>query len=135
MSHEANQRIEVQSVLDGVTLPSKSQVCSLDVLLDSSLSLDIQGLAATRNAFAKLKLVCQLHLFLSDLATVTHALDTSCLGSCSALYVKMPLKIVQKLQLVQSASYCKTGLATIPFPGPFKVLVIIYQTLHSLGPG
>ena len=72
-------------VLDEVTLPLKTHVCSLCVLLDSSLSLDAQVLAVARSAFAQLKLVSQLHLFLemSDLATVAHALVTSRLDYCN----------------------------------------------------
>ena len=50
----ADQGIRMQPVLDGDTLPLKTQVCSLGMLLDSSLSLDGQVLAVARNAFAHL---------------------------------------------------------------------------------
>ena len=54
---------EIQHVLDGVTLPLKTQVPSLDVLLDSSLNFrthaQVSGMA--RSAFAQLKLVYHLH--------------------------------------------------------------------------
>ena len=75
-----------------------------EVLLDSSLSLDAQVLAVARSAFAQLKLVCQLHLFLerSDLAMVTHALVTSWLDYCNLLYVGLPMESVWKLQQIQA---------------------------------
>ena len=64
--------------------------------LDSSLSLDVKVSAVARSAFAQLKLVCQLRLFLEmlDLATVTHALVTCRLDYCNMLYVRLPLKTV-----------------------------------------
>ena len=86
----------MQLVLDGVILPLKTQVSSLGVFLDSSLSLDAQILAVARSAFAQLKLVCQLCLFLerSDLVIVIHALVAS------QLYVGLPLEGVRKLQQI-----------------------------------
>ena len=106
VSQKADQGIGIQLVLDGVTLPLKTQVCSLGVLLDSALSLDAQVSGVARSPFAELKLVRQLRPFLekSDLATVTHALVTSRLDYCNVFYVGLPLKSVQKLQLVQRAA-------------------------------
>ena len=93
-------------MLDRVTLSPKTRVRSLCVLLDSALSLDAQVLVVTRSAFAQLKLLCHLHLFLemSDLASVTHALVTSRLDYYNTLYVGLPLKSVRKLHLVQRAA-------------------------------
>ena len=42
-------------------------------------------------------------LIVSDLATVECALVTSYLDCCNVLYVGLPLKMVQRLQLVQNA--------------------------------
>ena len=111
VSQKADEGIGILPVLDGVTLPLKTQVCSLCVLLDSSLSLDAQVSAVARSAFAQLKLVLQLRSFLemSDLATVTHALVTSYLDYCNALYVGLPSKTVWKLQLVQIGLEPATG--------------------------
>ena len=106
-----------------------------------------------RSAFAQLKLVRQLHPFLemSDLATVTHALVTSHFDYCNALCVGLPLKTVQKLQLVQnSAARRLTGASyrepithlsqdlhwlPVRFRAQFKVLAVTYKALYSLGPG
>uniref|UniRef100_A0A803SUK8 Reverse transcriptase domain-containing protein n=1 Tax=Anolis carolinensis TaxID=28377 RepID=A0A803SUK8_ANOCA len=86
-------------VLDGVALSLKAQVCSLGVLLDSALTLDAQVSAVAGRAFAQLKLVRQLRPYLvkSDLAMVVHALVTSRLDYCNALYVGLPLKTARKL--------------------------------------
>uniref|UniRef100_G1KYX6 HSR domain-containing protein n=1 Tax=Anolis carolinensis TaxID=28377 RepID=G1KYX6_ANOCA len=106
VSHKAEQGIGLQPVLDGVALPLKTRVCSLGILLDSSLSLEPQVSEVARGAFAQLRLVRQLCPFLgkSDLATVVHTLVTSRLDYCNALYVRLPLKMARKLQLVQRAA-------------------------------
>nr|GFC43941.1 hypothetical protein [Tanacetum cinerariifolium] len=72
----------------------------------TELLLDSQVAAVARGAFAQLRLVRQLRPYLdrADLATVTHALVTSRLDYCNALYVGLPLKTVRKLQLVQNAA-------------------------------
>ena len=100
------------AILNGITFPLKKQVCSLGVLLDSSLGLDAQVAMVARSAFSQLKLVHQLFPFLEmlDLATVIHASVTSRLDYCNTLFVGLPLKTVQKPQLVQnSAARLLTG--------------------------
>uniref|UniRef100_A0A803SSU4 Reverse transcriptase domain-containing protein n=2 Tax=Anolis carolinensis TaxID=28377 RepID=A0A803SSU4_ANOCA len=152
VSRRAEQGIGLQPVLDGVALPLKTQVRSLGVLLDSSLSLEPQVLAVARRAFAQLRLVRQLRPFLgrSDLATVVHALVTARLDYCNALYVGLPLKTARKLQLVQrAAARLITGAAyrerTTPllsqlhwlpicYRAQFKVLVLTYKALNGSGP-
>nr|GFC52549.1 hypothetical protein [Tanacetum cinerariifolium] len=100
------QVLDHRPALNGVVLPLKEQVRSLGVLLDAQLLLDSQVAAVARGAFAQLRLVRQLRPYLdrADLATVTHALVTSRLDYCNALYVGLPLKTVRKLQLVQNAA-------------------------------
>ncbi|KAF7248856.1 hypothetical protein EYD10_05421, partial [Varanus komodoensis] len=91
-------------VLNGATLPLRDKVRSLGVLLDPELSLEAQVTAVARNAFLQLRLINQLRPYLEYdcLATVTHALVTSRLDFCNALYVGLPLKTVRTLQLVQN---------------------------------
>uniref|UniRef100_A0A803TP95 Reverse transcriptase domain-containing protein n=1 Tax=Anolis carolinensis TaxID=28377 RepID=A0A803TP95_ANOCA len=152
VSRRAEQGIGLQPVLDGVALPLKTQVRSLGVLLDSSLSLEPQVSAVARGAFAELRLVRQLRPYLgrSDLATVVHALVTSRLDYGNALYVGLPLKTARKLQLVQrAAARLTTGAAyrvrTTPmlsqlhwlpicYRAQFKVLVLTYKALNGSGP-
>uniref|UniRef100_A0A803TNR7 Reverse transcriptase domain-containing protein n=1 Tax=Anolis carolinensis TaxID=28377 RepID=A0A803TNR7_ANOCA len=151
VSRKAEQGIG-RGLLEGVALPLKTQVRSLGVLLDSSLSLEPQVSVVARGAFAQLRLVHQLRPYLgkSDLATVVHALVTSHLDYCNALYVGLPLKMPQKLQLVQraaarlitTAAYRKrtTSLLSqlhwlaICYRAQFKVLVLAYKALNGSGP-
>ncbi|KAF7237340.1 Zinc finger protein 79 [Varanus komodoensis] len=85
------------------------------------------------------------------LATVTHALATSRLDFCNALYVGLPLKTVWILQLVQNGAarlltgtgryvhvtpvLCQLHWLPIEVRAQFKVLVMTYKALNGLGPG
>ncbi|KAF7246312.1 Methyltransferase-like protein 4 [Varanus komodoensis] len=144
---------ELNLVLNGVALPPRDKVRSLGVLLDSELSLEAQVTTAARSAFLQLRLIHQLRPYLEYdcLATVTHALVTSRLDFCNALYVGLPLKTVRILQLVQNrAARLLTGTGRYVHMTPvlrqlhwlpievraqFKVLVMTYKALNGLGPG
>ncbi|KAF7246633.1 RNA helicase Mov10l1, partial [Varanus komodoensis] len=144
---------ELNLVLSGVALPLREKVRSLGVLLDPELSLEAQVTAVARSAFLQLRLIHQLRLYLEYdcLATVTHALVTSRLDFCNALYVGLPLKTVQILQLVQNTAarlLMGTGhyvhmtpvlrqLHWLPIEvrAQFKVLVMTCKALNGLGPG
>ncbi|KAF7246976.1 CMP-sialic acid transporter [Varanus komodoensis] len=138
---------------NGVALPLRDKVHSLGVLLDPELSLEAQVTAVARSAFLQLRLIHQLRPYLENdcLATVTHALVTSRLDFCNALYVGLPLKTVRILQLVQNrAARLLTGTGRYVHMTPvlrqlhwlpievraqFKVLVMTYKALNGLGPG
>ncbi|KAF7244472.1 VWFA and cache domain-containing protein 1 [Varanus komodoensis] len=140
-------------VLNGATLPLRDKVRSLGVLLDPELSLEAQVTAVARNAFLQLRLINQLRPYLEYycLATVTHALVTSRLDFCNALYVGLPLKTVRTLQLVQNrAARLLAGMGRYAHMTPvlrqlhwlpiearaqFKVLIMAYKALNGLGPG
>ncbi|KAF7252107.1 putative RNA-directed DNA polymerase from transposon BS [Varanus komodoensis] len=144
---------DLNLVLNGVALPPRDKVRSLGVLLDPELSLEAQVTAAARSAFLQLRLIHQLRRYLEYdcLATVTHALVTSRLDFCNALYVGLPLKTVRILQLVQNrAARLLTGTGRYVHMTPvlrqlhwlpievwaqFKVLVMTYKALNGLGPG
>ncbi|KAF7249528.1 Serine protease inhibitor Kazal-type 6 [Varanus komodoensis] len=131
----------------------RDKVRSLGVLLDPELTLEVQVTAVARSAFFPLWLIHQLHPYLENdcLATVTHALVTSRLDFCNALYVGLPLKTVRILQLVQNrAARLLTGTGRYVHMTPvlrqlhwlpievraqFKVLVMTYKALNGLGPG
>lgn len=92
----------VLPVLNEVTLPLTEQVHSLGVLWDPFLTFENWISLVARRAFGQLQLIRQLRPFLNknDLATVIHALVTSQLDNCKALYAGLPLKSLRKLQLV-----------------------------------
>ncbi|KAF7251190.1 Enteropeptidase [Varanus komodoensis] len=132
--------------------PDKTEVL-LGVLLDPELSLEAQVTAVARNTFLQLWLIHQLRPFLENdcLGTVTHVLVTSRLDFCNTLYVGLPLKMVQILQLVQNrAASLLTGTGRCSHITPvlrqlhwllievraqFKLLVMTYKALNGLGPG
>ncbi|KAF7249703.1 putative uncharacterized transposon-derived protein F52C9.6, partial [Varanus komodoensis] len=136
-----------------LTVPATHSEYSLGVLLNPELSLEAQVTAVSRSAFLRLWLIHQLRPYLENncLATVTHALVTSQLDFCNALYVGLPLKTVRILQLVQNrAARLLTGTGRCSHITPvlrqlhwlpievraqFKVLVITYKALNGLGPG
>ncbi|KAF7254778.1 hypothetical protein EYD10_00571, partial [Varanus komodoensis] len=123
-------------------------VRSLGVLLDPELSLEAQVTTVARSAFLQLRLIHQLHPYLEYdcLATVTHALVTSRLDFCNALYVGLPLKTVRILQLVQNRAarlltgtgcyvhmtpvLCQLHWLPIEVRAQFKVLVMTYKALN-----
>ncbi|KAF7249404.1 5-hydroxytryptamine receptor 4, partial [Varanus komodoensis] len=140
-------------VLNGVALLLRDRVRSLGVLLDPELSLEAQVTAVARSAFLQLQLIHQLCPFLENdcLATVIHALVTSRLDFCNALYVGLPLKTVRIFQLLQNRAarlLMGTGRCShitpvlrqlhwlpIGVQAQFKVLVMTYKALNGLGPG
>ncbi|KAF7254138.1 hypothetical protein EYD10_00669 [Varanus komodoensis] len=150
---------QAQSRQDGgpvgwrIRLRRGDKVRSLGVLLDPELSLEAQVTAAARSAFLQLRLIYQLRPYreYNCLARVTHALVTSHLDFCNALYVGLPLKTVRILQLVQNrAARLLTGTGRYAHMTPvlrqlhwlpievqaqFKVLVMTYKALNGLGPG
>ncbi|KAF7238474.1 HORMA domain-containing protein 2 [Varanus komodoensis] len=84
--------------------PIQDRVRSLGVFLDPELSLEAQVTVVARSAFLQLRLIHHLRPYLEEdcLATVTHALVTSRLDFCNALYMGLPLKTVWILQMVQN---------------------------------
>ncbi|KAF7252062.1 Ryanodine receptor 3 [Varanus komodoensis] len=100
-----------------------------------------------------LRLIHQLHPYLENdcLATVTHALVTSRLDFCNALYMGLPLKTVRILQLVQNRAarlltgtgrcshitpvLCQLHWLPVEVWAQFKVLVMTYKALNGLRPG
>ncbi|XP_058026881.1 uncharacterized protein LOC131192082 isoform X2 [Ahaetulla prasina] len=137
----------------GESLAPKELVRNLGVLLDARLSLEDHLTAIARGAFHQVRLIRQLRPFLDrdSLCTVTHALVTSRLDYCNALYMGLPLRSTRRLQLVQNAaawgiegaprsSQVKPLLRRLQwlqvvFRVRFKVLVITFKALHGIGPG
>ena len=90
----------------GVTLTVKSEVCSLGVHLDPALTMETQVVSVVHSTYFHLWRIVQLcpYLNVGSLTTLVHALVTSKLDYCKALYVGLPLRLMQKLQMVQNAA-------------------------------
>ncbi|XP_058023847.1 uncharacterized protein LOC131190529, partial [Ahaetulla prasina] len=126
---------------------------NLGVLLDGRLSFEDHLTTVSRKAFYHVRLIRQLRPFLDRdaLCTVTHALVTSRLDYCNALYMDLPLESTRRLQLVQNAAACviegvgwsshvtpilrRLHWLPVVFRVRFKVLVTTFKMLHGLGPG
>ncbi|XP_060539382.1 uncharacterized protein LOC132709511 [Pantherophis guttatus] len=139
--------------IGGESLAPTERARNLGVLLDSRLSLEEHLTAVTRRIFHQVRLIRQLRPFLDrdSLHTVTHALVTSRLDYCNALYMGLPLRSTRRLQLAQSAAARVVMGATwrshvtpllrelhwlpVVFRVRFKVLVTTFRALHDLGPG
>ncbi|XP_058052641.1 uncharacterized protein LOC131204948 [Ahaetulla prasina] len=146
-------QLQPQLTVGGELLAPRDRVRNLGVLLDDRLSFEDHLTAVSRRAFHQVRLVRQLRPFLDRdaLCTVTHALVTSRLDYCNALYMGLPLKCTRRLQLVQNAAarviegaprsshvtplLRRLHWLPVAFRVHFKVLVTIFKALHGLGPG
>lgn len=94
----------------------------LNVFLGALLSMEAQITNIARLTFFQLCEVRQLapFLFLPDLPTLIHTIVTSRLFHLSSLYVVFPLRLTQKLQLLQNAAVwiliCTTRTHSISAP-------------------
>ena len=140
------------SLWEGVTLATKSGVCSLGIHLDPVFTVETQVALVVRTSFFHLRWIAQQRPYLDvgALTTLVNALVISRLDHCNALYVGLPLRLMWKLQMVQNAvarllsgmrkhKHISSTLAAlhwlpIHFCIDFKVLMITYKPLNSLGP-
>ncbi|XP_058011152.1 uncharacterized protein LOC131184144 [Ahaetulla prasina] len=146
-------QLNLRLTIGGESLAPMERVRNLGVLLDERLSLEEHLTAVSRRAFYQVRLVRQLRPFLDRdaLCTVTHALVTSRLDYCNALYMGLPLKGIRRLQLVQNAAarvidgaprgshitpiLRRLHWLPVAFRVRFKVLVTTFKALHGIGPG
>ena len=86
----------------GVTLTTKSEVRSFGVHLDPVLTMETQVVSVVLSTYFHLWQIAQLHCYLDvgALTTWVHALVISRLDYCDALYMGLPLRLMQKLQML-----------------------------------
>ena len=85
----------------GTTLAAKSEVRSLGVHLDPALTMETQVASVARSAYFHL---WRPYLDGGALTTLVHALIILRLDHCNPLYMGLPLRLTQKLQMVQNAA-------------------------------
>ncbi len=92
--------------LDGCSLDSSSSVRNIGVLFDSNLSFDSHISSICKTAFFHLKNISKLRpiLSMSNAEMLIHAFMTSRLDYCNALLGGCSARLINKLQMVQTAA-------------------------------
>lgn len=137
----------------GTLFPTLSQnVRNLGVFFDSDLKFDKQINSVVRTSFFQLRLLAKVKMFLShrNLEMAIHALISSRLDYCNALYVGVSQASLGRLQLVQNAAArlltstnrrehitpVLKSLHWLPvqYRIDFKILMFVFKALHGLAP-
>ncbi|XP_030638844.1 uncharacterized protein LOC115819473 [Chanos chanos] len=125
---------------------NKLEVTSLGVILDSDLSFKPHISKVTKAAFFHLRNIARVHPFLTkqDAEKLIHAFISRRLDYCNALFIGLPKKSIENLQLIQNSKTKKREHITpvlaalhwlpVSFRIDFKVLLLAYKALNGLAP-
>lgn len=146
------KKMDLSIDIDGVHVKPSSTVRNLGVLFDSTLSFASHISSVVKNSFFHLRNIARLRpsLTLGDAEILTHALITSRLDYCNALFLGLPKKLIARLQYVQnSAARVLTSTRRSAHITPrlhdlhwlpvasrihFKILLLTFKALHGLAP-
>ena len=140
--------------LNGSCIRFVESAKNLGVILDDVLSFETQINRVTKSCFYIIRRLSSIKFFLNQeqLQTLVSALVFSRLDYCNALYYKLPVNLVKKLQHVQNCAARLVVKRRIPFCTSldsifvelhwlkvreritYKILLIVHNCLHQKAP-
>jgi len=100
------KRMDQSFEIDGIYIKPSPPIRNLGVLFDQTLSFGSHISSLVKNSLFHLQNIARLRssLTLADAETLIHALITSCLDYCNALFIGLPKRLIARLQYVQNSA-------------------------------
>src|SRR4029434_542678 len=149
---EKNEKEKLSAHLKTLALNTKHQARNLGVIFDSDLNFESHIKNIIKTSFYHLRNIAKVQPFLAqaDTERLMHALITSRLDYCHSLLSGLPKKAISQLQTIQNAAarvltetrrraHITPVLKSlhwlhVSFRIDFKVLLLVYTSLHSHAP-